>query len=206
MKGHKLSTSTFVAIVVLVLSVICMFFLLNYSAKSRKARTNNFNEVTEAITTTTSVEDITTDKLPEETPVDQPEEVIAATNFKASLADILYNNPLDFNYNISTKFNGAKFTFTCSEYNEETSTCVKGSAIMNTGSAVLPLYSFENDDQNYYKRQFDYYIELNDKYIIITTSHTGKTPGESKFYDKQGNFLTGVSNVVTGFYIENQCV
>lgn len=203
MKGNKLSTSTIVAIIILVISSICMFMLLNVTAKSKKARANNFNDIiTSDITTTTDVSDIVVDELPDITEDNDQTQEINVTNFASSIKDILSGYEEVGNYKIELIHNGAVFNFNCTSYNEESNTCLSGSALMNIGSAVLPLYSYDNESDNYYNHQEDYYIIVNDNYIILTTNTAGKKAGSMKIYDKQGNIKHEIQNVITG-YIEN---
>lgn len=201
MKGNKLSTSTIVAIIILLFSAVCMFMLLNYTAKSQKARTNNFNELkTTEETTTTNASDIVVDELPENSTPSEDNIVINATNFSSSIKDILSGYEEIGNYKIELTHSGALFNFNCTSYNEETNICTSGSALMNTGTAVLPLYSYDKEEDNYFNHPEDFYIMLTDNNIIITSNYAGKRAGSIKVYDKQGNIKHEIQNVITGYY------
>jgi hypothetical protein len=71
---------------------------------------------------------------------------------------------------------------------------------MNTGTAVLPLYSYDKEEDNYFNHPEDFYIMLTDNNIIITSNYAGKRAGSIKVYDKQGNIKHEIQNVITGYY------
>ena len=203
MKGYKLSTSTIVAIIFLIISGIAMLFMLNFSAKTKKAKTNNFNEVTTEEITTTNVTDTTTNQNPDDNNNQgDPEEKIVTTNFNDSLYGILQYYDLNGNYNLEFNYSGAKFNFKCSKFDEGTNKCSEGSAMMNTGETILPLYTYDKDEDNYDNHRKDFHINYNDNNIIITSNYAGKKPGTIKIYEKNGNIKTTIENVITG-YIEN---
>ena len=200
MKGNKLSTSTIVAIIILLISAVSMFLLLNLTAKSQKARTNNFNQITSTdLLTTTNEADIVVDELPQEENEETPQQEIKAVNFSSSIKDILSGYEEIGDYKIELVYNGALFNFNCTSYDQDTNTCKSGSALMNTGSAVLPLYSYDKEEDNYYNHPEDFYIIIKDDNIIITTNTAGKKAGSIKIYDSKGNIKHEIPNVITGF-------
>lgn len=136
---NKMSTGLIVSVVMLIMSVVVMFVLLNYSNFIQKGKVNNFGK------TTTNIADITVDELPPQ--VIDGQETIKVKPFSASLSDILYGKELIGNYKIETYYSGAKFNFNCTKMNEDT--CVSGSALMNIGTAILPLYSYDKEEDNY---------------------------------------------------------
>ena len=167
MKGYKLSTSTIVAIIFLIISGIAMLFMLNFSAKTKKAKTNNFNEVTTEEITTTNVTDTTTNQNPDDNNQGAPEEKIVTTNFNDSLYGILQYYDLNGNYNLEFNYSGAKFNFKCSKFDEGSNKCSEGSAMMNTGETILPLYTYDKDEDNYDNHRKDFHINYNDRSNVL---------------------------------------
>ena len=191
MKGKGLSTGTKIAIFMLVISIIVMLVLLNYSSKLKRAKVNNIKETT---TTTIPKIDGPTNNI--------DDNKIITKSFKASLADVLYGKSLIDNYKIETYYSGARFNFNCTKYSDNK--CVSGSALLDTGKAVLPLYTYDKEEDNYYNHLSDYYIIINDEYIILTYNHAGKKAGKIKIYDTEGNKLSEINNVVTGYMSAGQ--
>ena len=187
---NKMSAGLLFSIVMLIVSVGVMFVLLNMSSSLRGAKPNNMK--------TTSLSDIKVDELP---PQEGQEDKLNVKNFSASLADILYGKELSGNYKVETSYQGAKFNFNCTKMDGEA--CVSGSALMNVGTAILPLYSFDKEEDNYYNHQGDYYIIVNDNNIILTNNYAGKSAGKIKIYDRQGNKLSEINNVITGYISNN---
>ena len=190
---NKMGPGLIAAIIMLIMSVVVMFVLLGYSKYIQKGKVNNFGK------TTTNIADITVDELPPQE-IDGKEQ-IKVKPFKASLADILYGKELVGNYKIETYYSGAKFNFNCTKY--EYDKCVSGSALINTGSAILPLYSYDKDEDNFDNYKEDYYIIITDNYILLTYNYVGKMPGKIRIYDMKGNKISEVNNVITGYIINN---
>ena len=190
---NKMGLGLKISIVMLIGSLVAMVFLLNYSKDIQQGKVNSFHK------TTTSISDITVDELPPQN-VDGNDK-ITAKPFKASLADILYGKELYGNYKHETFYSGAKFNFNCTKMNEDI--CVSGSAIINIGTAILPLYSYDKEEDNYLNHLEDYYIIFTDKNIILTSNYAGKVPGVIKIYDLNGNKISDISNIITGYIINN---
>ena len=198
MKGNGLKGGYLVSIIILCIGLLVMLFLLKMAKNIKKA------DVTELGISTTSVstkyEDITTDVLPDINDENDENYNLDVKNFNSSLADILYYNPLVGNYKLELIYKDAKFNFTCGNYDASSGNCTSGSATMNTGKTILPLYSYDNETNDYTKRLSDYYIIVNDDYIILTYNNVGKTPGVTKIYNKTGDFKGEIKNVITGYY------
>ena len=201
MKGQKLKGSLILALVMLVAGVLVMFILLNYSNKLNKAKVSKIDDVITLEQSTTKVEDITTDRLPDVEDNPNPQVELNVQNFSASLEEITYNNN-DFsgNYKNEILYQGAMFNFVCTNYDEGNNKCTQGAGSMNTGKIVLPIYTYSNDEENVTTRLYDVHILVTDNYIIITNAIAGKKAGSIKMYDKDGNFKSEIQNVVTGYY------
>ena len=186
---NKMSTGLIFAIVMLILSIGVMFVLLGLSSKMNGAKPNNMK--------TTSLNDIKVDELPPQ----DGEDKINVKNFNASLTEILYGKELTGNYKVEVLFSGAKFNFNCTKTNNDE--CVSGSALMNVGTAILPLYSFDKIEDDYYQHQSDYYIIVTDNNIMLTSNYAGKKEGKIKIYDRSGNKVSEINNVITGYISNN---
>ena len=200
MKGNGLKGGYLVSLIILCVGLLIMLILLKYAKSIKKASVTELNYSTTS--TSTKYEDITTDVLPDI--VKENNENLDVKNFSSSLADILYYNPLIGNYKLELVYKDAKFNFTCGEYDSNTGNCTSGSATMNTGKTILPLYTYDNENNDYTKRLSDYYIIVSDEYIILTYNYVGKTPGVIKIYNKTGDFKGEIKNVITGYYDNGQ--
>jgi len=182
MEGHKFKASTYIALILLLLSGGCMAFLLYYSSNSDKAKVNNYNNPNN----TSTKEVRTTDKLPSD---NGDKEEIKTKDFSASLENILHGYSLNNNYDIELFYSGAKFNFKCSNYQDK---CISGSAMMNTGTAIIPIYTYDNnEDDNYNNHRDDLYIIINEKYMILTSNYSGNT----KYI---------IKNAITGYIINDK--
>ena len=190
---NKMGTGLIVSIIMLIMSVVVMFVLLGYSKYLEKGKVNSFGK------TTTNIADITVDELPPQE-IEGKEQIVVKP-FKASLADILYGKELVGNYKLETYYSGAKFNFNCIKY--EFDKCISGSALMNIGTAILPLYSYDKYEDNFDNYKEDYYIMVNENNIILTYNYAGMMPGKIKIYDLNGNKLSEINNVITGYIINN---
>lgn len=214
-KGNGISKSYIIVFVILLIGVLAMFGLLEMAKKERMSKplvdnnststtvstettttstTNMVPGVTEDVTTTTA---LTTTKKIEE-PVVEP---IAARPFQASLEEIIADNEFLYDYKVAVRYSGAEFNFNCTKYDEKNFTCLEGSGLMNTGSALIPLYTYKNEEDNYLNNREDYYIILNNENIIIITNKVGKKIGTAKIYDLKGEYISTISNVITGYKI-----
>ncbi|MDE6141727.1 MAG: hypothetical protein K2G03_03895, partial [Bacilli bacterium] len=128
--------------------------------------------------------------------IDEP---IITTNFSSSLLDIVGNNRFLDNYKEEVNYSGAIFNFNCTSYDEEKKVCNEGSGLMNTGSALIPLFTYKNEEDNYLKRADDYYIIVNDEFIILVMNEVGVKKGVAKVMNRQGKFMYEIENVITGY-------
>lgn len=210
-KGNGISKSYIIVFVILLIGVLAMFGLLEMAKNERMSKplvdksttstiksttttstTTMIPGVTEDVTTTTT---LTTTKKAEE-PVVEP---IAARPFEASLEEIIADNEFLYDYKVAVRYSGAEFNFNCTKYDEKNYTCLEGSGLMNTGSALIPLYTYKNEDNNYLNNREDYYIILNNENIIIITNKVGKRVGSAKIYDLKGEYISTIPDVITGY-------
>lgn len=211
-KGKSSIASYIILVIVLVMAVIAIFMLLNAAKEQATAKplttttTTTTIEVIESERTTTTVT-TTTRKLSisEEiqgttTKVVIPEE-IKVENFTASLETIINGANFDFDYSVSREYSGARFNFNCTKYDDKNLVCVEGSGLMNIGTGLYPLYTYTDPNDNILMRQYDYFITVTDKYVILIETNSFKSTGEAKIYDKNGTFITSVDRVIMAYRV-----
>lgn len=180
MKSNKSSTKTYIILfIILLVAIIGIIFLLNMAKNTKKV-------------TPLKNDNTTTTEEKEDAP-------IAVTNFEVPLSDIIGDNRFLDNYKEEILYSGAVFNFNCTSYDEEKSECKEGSGLMNIGSALIPLFTYKNDQENYLKRSDDYYIIVNDDYIVLVSNEVGVKKGIAKVYGRDGNFKYDIENVITGY-------
>lgn len=180
MRKNRGSAKTYLILfVILFVAIIGIILMLNMAEKARKAAPLRDDSTTE----TTSKKD----------------DVIVTTNFSSSLLDIVGNNRFLDNYKEEVNYSGAVFNFNCTSYDEEEKVCKEGSGLMNTGSALVPLFTYKTDEENYLKRAEDYYIIVNDDFIILVMNEVGVKKGVAKVMSRQGEYKYDIENVITGY-------
>lgn len=185
MKSNKSSTKTYIILfIILLVAMIGIIFMLNMAKNTKKVTPlKNDN------TTTT------------EEKKDAP---IAVTNFVAPLADIIGDNRFLNNYKEEILHSGVVFNFNCTSYDEEKNECIEGSGLMNIGTVLIPLFTYKNEQENYLKRADDYYIIVNDDYIILGSNEAGVKKGIAKVYSRDGKFKYNIENFITGYKEEKK--
>lgn len=187
MKNNRGSAKTYLILfLILGVAIIGIIFMLQMAENAHRA-TPLKNDNTEA---------------PEE-PSDEP---IIATNFTSALTDIIGTNRFLENYKEEINFSGAVFNFNCTKYNEEKKVCEEGSGLMNLGSALVPLFTYKNEEENYLKRSDDYYIIVNDYYIVLIYNQPGVKKGVAKVYTRNGKFKYDIEGVITGYKQDKEII
>lgn len=180
MKNNRGSAKTYLILfIILFVAIIGIIIMLNMAENTHKATPLKNNNTTE-----------TTEKK------DEP---IIATNFSSSLMDIVGNNRFLNDYREEVLYSGAVFNFNCTKYDEEKEVCVEGSGLMNVGTALVPLFTYKNDEDNYLKRLDDYYIIVNDEFIVLVMNEVGVKKGIAKVLSRDGKFKYDIENVITGY-------
>lgn len=181
MKNNRGSTKTYLILfLILGIAIIGIVFMLQMAENSRKA-TPLKNDNTEPTS-------------------EKKDEPIIVTNFVVALTDVIGTNRFLENYEEEILYSGAVFHFNCTSYDEEKKTCQEGSGLMDVGTALVPLFTYKNDKENYLKRSDDYYIIVNDDYIVLFYNEAGVKAGVAKVYSRDGKFKYDIENVITGYY------
>lgn len=198
MNNKGLSKSMVMILIILGVGIVSLIFILSLSKNGNRANPmrGNYDDPVEE----TTKGQVTT-KAGESGNNTDPTtgEIIVAKNFNAPLSDIIVGNNFDGNYAVSLYFSGARFDFTCTSYNEETSHCDNGSAIMNIGTTILPIFTYSDEYSNYLLRPEDFYIILNDTNVVLVENYVGVKAGTAKFYDRKGTLQHTVNDVLTGY-------
>ena len=183
------STGSFVLLFVFFLgSIVFMLgFLHLLSIKKNMEDTSNI-----------STTDVTTKKIVD--PVVTTTKEVGLIKFDASLARILSDTELVGKYNTEVGYEDARFIFKCATYNEADKTCVSGSASMIVNDDItINLYIFGSSNYDYSIRPNDYYIIVQDDYIIISMNKAGIEPGIMKIYNRKGKNLKDIKNYISGY-------
>lgn len=213
----KSSFRSYVALFILLFgALIIIFYLLFAAANERKSRPLKENSTTtKEISTTTKKSDedtsttstvatttTTTKKLSiseEVENIPSKDEPVIVTNFSSSLNQIVEGYVFDRDYSVELRYSGAKFNFNCTNFDKINGKCISGSGLMDAGTALIPLYTYDNDTDNYLNRLKDYYIIINDKNIILAYANSFKSVGKVKIYDRNGKFIEELNNLIVGY-------
>ncbi len=176
-----------ILIVVMIMAVALTMLMINYGKELVTTKPINSGVVEEVTTKSTT----------------QPTE-IKVNNFAISLMDILKNEDFTIDYAYTSYYEGAKFDFNCTKYDESENTCLEGSALMTVNTTLIPLFVYQNSQENYFEHAQDYYIIVTDQYIILLYNTVPTSAGEIKVYDREGNHLKTLDNAITGYNLNNK--
>ncbi len=182
------STSSFILLFLFFLiAIIFMLVFLHILSIKRNVEEENNSDVTSSITnsTTETTTTVTTSQV--------------ETNFEASLARILSDTELVKKYNVEVGYNDAIFTFKCATYDEENKVCESGSALMTIDDITFNLYTFASSTYDYTTRPNDYYIIVQDNYVILSMNKAGIEPGIMKIYSRKGKNIKDIKNYISGY-------
>ncbi len=180
MKNNRGSARTYLILFfILGISIIGIIFILQMTEKAHKA---------------TPLKNENTEKTEE-----KKDEPIIATNFVAPLTDVIGNNRFLENYKEEIIYSGAVFNFNCTSYDEEKKVCVEGSGLMNVGTALIPLFTYKNEQENYLKKSDEYYIIVNDDYIVLVIDGRVDKSGIAKVYSRDGKFKYDIEGIITKY-------
>lgn len=115
---------------------------------------------------------------------------VIVTNFQTSLKTV---DPYSNFAGIDTKqidYKGAIFNYKCTSSNENV--CISGSLTMNVGTTMLPLYVFNNENENYGTHSSDLYIAITDENILL--SYDVNRVVKMKLYTRTGQFLSEITD------------
>jgi hypothetical protein len=185
------STSSFILLFLFFLiAIIFMLIFLHILSIKRNIEETSDIEVTSKVTTseTTTVK-TTTEKV--------------EVSFEASLEKILKGTELEKKYDVEVGYNDAIFNFKCATYDEENKVCESGSALMTIDDITYNLYTFASSTYDYSIRPNDYYIIVQDEYVILSMNKAGIEPGIMKIYNRKGKNLKDVRNYISGYLSGN---
>lgn len=199
-KEGKSNKKNYIAVfIVLIAALIFVFYLLNMTKPEKKAK-----PMTTQATTTSFVGDeemVTTQVVIDnnDTGNKTPVKIEEVSSFNTSLYDII--SPLSFygNYNLVTYYHGVEFNFKCTNYDANTDMCHEGSALMKENNVLYPLFTYSNDNDNYFNKGKDFYIYFGDNLVVLVNNYVGVYSGNARFFDRKGSSLGSVNNVITGY-------
>lgn len=203
-KGAK--NSYIIMIIIFIVILVLLFVLLELSKNSLSDDEPTIDPTdpisTSSTSTTSTTSSITTTQNQQNNQGNS--EVVQVENFSASLEQIANGLLFMGNYSVETNYSGVNFLFKCDEYDEESVECISGSATMSVNDITIPLYSYNSEGTNYLENVNDYYIILNDNYVVTTYNIAGSQVGEAKIYDRSGKLLETVDNVITGYMMNGK--
>lgn len=81
----------------------------------------------------------------------KPVKLEEVSNFSASLNQIIDTLSFLGNYDLTTYYHGVEFNFKCTNYDTNNDNCIEGSALMKENNSLYPLFTYSNDNDNYFK-------------------------------------------------------
>lgn len=194
-KGIKELRVYIVLVIVFIAALIAMFYLLENMKQERTARPLSTSSTSSSViqSSTSLVTDNTGNSEPNKT------EKNIATPFEASLSDIIHGRVFEGHFSEKITYNNATFTINCNNYDENTSQCLEGSALMDYNGALIPIFTFTGVDNNYLNFARDLYILIKDGYVFVTMNHVGVSAGKTLVFKTDGTMIGEVSNTVTGY-------
>lgn len=129
----------------------------------------------------------------------KPVKLEEVSNFSASLNQIIDTLSFLGNYDLTTYYHGVEFNFKCTNYDTNNDNCIEGSALMKENNSLYPLFTYSNDNDNYFKNGKDFYIYFSDDLVVLVNNYVGVYSGNARFFDRKGNALGSVANVITGY-------
>jgi len=168
------TTASFVLFsLILVLGIVGMFMFLNLMGKNTSYPSNE-----EETTTTTSSETTTTS-------------VISNTiSYVTNLSNIVKTVKINDDFDVRTEYQGTNYYFKCTKYD---SVCTTGFALLNYDNVSIPLFIFDNEEDNYLTNNKDYNIIVDGEYIILTYNN------ETIIYKKDGIVYLKIDRILTSY-------
>ena len=194
-KGNNIKS--YIALVVILLAaLVFIFYLLDSEKNNRKAKPISDNNTTVSTTTNKESDETTTTTIA----VDNNTEVSTPAG---PLSDVIENLSFIGNYSITTYYHGVEFDFNCTNYDINSDSCLEGSALMKVNDLLYPLYTYDNESDNYLLRGDDYYISLDDNIVLLYTSNSGVSVGSARVFDRSGMSLGTLTNTLTSYVYNN---
>ena len=181
----------------LFVAMIAVIILTITNNKIKKEKPITVAAYSEIVTTTTVPSDEIKDKTKEELNVGN--EPVVVTNFHASISQIdAYGTFAGVN-NSQLKYSGAVFSYSCSEV--EDNKCKVGAVTMNVGTAMLPIYTFDNASGNFGATTDSIYIIVTDANIVILYN-ANTNNGYIKVYSRTGYYVGQIDGVASTITLE----
>ncbi len=203
-RGNKIGNYIAVAIILVCALVFIIYFL----------NTNNNNKKGQPLTSTTTMEVVSSD-VDDDVETTTTQVIIdnnnnntennntivldEVSNFDSSLYTIVSSLPLYGDYDVTTYYHGVEFDFKCTNYDVVSNKCLEGSALMKENNVLYPLYTYTNENDNYFTRGDDFYIHFSDDLVVLVNNYVGVYSGEARLFDRKGNTLGSLTNVITGY-------
>lgn len=196
-KGIKQTKMYIILVIIFIIALIAIFYLVESNNEASRAKPLTTSSTSTLATMLTNEE---TDKNNESS----EQKDLFATPFSTPLSDIIYGYEFDGNYKVSINYNNVIFDFNCNNYNDTELSCVEGSGLMRYNNLIIPLYTYIGRENNILDFAEDFYIDMQDNYIFLTSNHIGVSLGKTSIYNDQGTLIGEVDNVVTGYMLDGR--
>lgn len=196
-KGVSNKKNYIAVLIVLIAGLIFVFYLMSTTKPEKKAKPMT--------TKSTTVEAFEGEIITTQIVIDNNEEnkssviVEDVSNFNASLYDIISNLSFHGNYDLTTYYHGVEFNFKCTNFDTNTNNCIEGSAVMKENNVLYPLFTYSNENENYFKKGKDFYIYFNEDLVVLVNNYVGVYSGNARFFNRKGSSLGTINKVITGY-------
>jgi hypothetical protein len=171
------STATFVIFsLILAGSIFGMVMFLKPIGENTKYEEEKPKTTTKVVETTKAV---TTDDSP--------------VSYVTTLKDVIIDKKFDNNYSLSIDYQNTNYYFKCTNYDEENKDCISGIALLQYNNNAIPLYVFNEPENDYARNNKDFYIIVEENYVVFTYD------GITEVYTSKGEEHTIFKNVLTSF-------
>lgn len=171
------TTASFIIFsIILVLGIVGMFTFLTLMGR------NTSYPSEEETTTTTSTETTTTTTKSEDT-----------ISYVAKLSNIISTNSFSKEYDVRIEYQDTNYYFKCTRYDKDIDNCTNGFSLLNYDNVSIPLYYFDNSEDDYARNDKDFYIIVDGDYVVFTFDN------KTYIYKKNGDLYHTIDNVLTEF-------
>ncbi len=163
---------------ILVLGIVGMFMFLNLMGRNTTypdLETTTTENKSETTTTTTTSSDTNT------------------ISYVAKLSNIIGSTKIQKDYDVRIEYQGTNYYFRCTKYDKDNNECNTGFALLNYDNVSIPLYIFDNKEDDFLNNNDEYYIIVDGEYVVLTYNN------KTTIYTKDGKTYHTIDKVLTEF-------
>ena len=155
------TTASFIIFsIILVLGIVGMFMFLNLMGRNTTypdLETTTTENKSETTTTTTTSSDTNT------------------ISYVAKLSNIIGSTKIQKDYDVRIEYQGTNYYFRCTKYDKDNNECNTGFALLNYDNVSIPLYIFDNKEDDFLNNNDEYYIIVDGEYVVLTYNNKVET-------------------------------